>query len=67
MSKKIVVRENTIAIKGKEMALSDIKKQLENHLPDLNANEIKFLSKQLKKEGVIWNYKTFLSIDLILD
>lgn len=67
MSEKIVVRDNTIAIKDKEVALSDIKKQLKEHLPHLNTNEIKVICNQLKNKGVVWNYKTFLSLDLILD
>lgn len=65
MSEKIVVRENTIAIKDKEMPMSEIKKEVKESLPHLSSDEIKVISKQLKSAGVIWNYKTFLSLDLI--
>lgn len=66
MSKNIIVKGNTIAIKDKDVPVLDIEKYLKKHLQNVNEKEIKFLSKHLKKEGMIWDYKSLLSLDLIL-
>ena len=63
MGTKSVIKNYTISIKDKKMPMSEIKKEVKESFPDLSSDEIKVISRQLKTSGVVWNYKTLLSLE----
>ena len=66
MSENIIMRGNLITVKKEMVKKSEIRDFLKVHVPEASAAERRYLANLLKAEGVIFNYKTLLELDLIL-
>lgn len=66
MSENIIMRGNLITVKKEVVKKSEIRDFLKVNVPEASAAERRYLASLLKAEGVIFNYKTLLELDLIL-
>ncbi len=60
------MRGNLITVKKEVVKKSEIRDFLKVNVPEASAAERRYLANLLKVEGVIFNYKTLLELDLIL-
>lgn len=67
MSENIIMRGNLITVKKEAVKKSEIRDFLKVNVPEASASERRYMATLLKTEGVIFDYKRLLELDLIIN
>lgn len=67
MSKHIIMRGGLITVNKEKVKKSEIRDFLKEHVTEASVSERRYMTTLLKTEGVIFDYKALLALDLILD